>query len=79
MTHATDCSAVSPCEACSKMVRNAIDVRHEYSKALDILDELGSMPWMLKDVHNTTDNFWKIYEDLRGLRDEADRMIPRNY
>lgn len=79
MTHANDCSAVSPCEACSKMVYNAKEALHEYNKALEILDELGAMPWILKDVHNTTDNFWRIYEDLRGLRDEADRMIPRNY
>jgi len=77
MPHDKDCSAMIPCEACSQIIRNAQDVRHEYDRALEILEELGAMPWMLRDVHSTTDNFWRIYEDLRGLRNDADRMIPQ--
>jgi len=77
--HAKDCSAFDPCEACSQIISNAKDARHEYDKALEILEELGSMPWLIKDGGSKTEDFWKVYEDLRYLRDNADRRIPRDF
>ena len=77
MTHQSECMATGPCDNCQTIINNAIDARHEYNKALDILEELGSMPWVIKDAGVETADFWRVYEDLRNLRDEADRRIPR--
>lgn len=79
MPHAKDCSAMVPCDACSQVIRNAQDARHEYNRALEILDELGAMPWIVKDASrgDTTADFWRVYEALRELRNDADRLIPQ--
>jgi hypothetical protein len=77
MTHDKDCSAMTPCQTCSKDIGNAIYARQEYNRALEILEELGAMPWILRSAHNTSDEFWRVYENLRDLRDHADRLIPK--
>ena len=76
-THDQSCSWFSPCESCSVIVSYAEEARHEYNKALEILEELGSRPWVIQATGVETSDFWAVFEALRKLRDDADRKIPR--
>lgn len=80
MSHAKDCSSMVPCEACSQVIRNAQDARHAYAQAFAILDDLAGMPWLIKDANrdNSTKDFNRVYEALRDLHNEADRLIPQD-
>lgn len=74
------CSAVAPCEYCQGQIDNATEARHAYNKALEILDELAMTPWVIQSatIYNDTADFHRVYESLRNLRDQADRLIPSN-
>ncbi len=74
--HDTTCMATAPCEPCSAIISHAQEARHAYNKALDILEDLGSTPWVYQAGGVETADFWRVFEDLRNLRDEADRRIP---
>ena len=78
--HNPACSAFDPCDYCQGQIDNAIEARHAYNKALEILDELAMTPWVIESatIYNDTANFNRVYESLRNLRDEADRLVPSN-
>lgn len=81
MQHDKDCSAVIPCESCSQKIRNARIARNAYAQAFAILEDLAGMPWLIKDANrdNTTKDFNRVYDALRDLHNEADRLIPQPY
>jgi hypothetical protein len=68
--------ASGPCEPCSAIISHAQEASHAYNKALDILEDLGSTPWVYQAGGVETADFWSVFEALRNLRDIADRRIP---
>lgn len=71
-THASDCSAVSPCSICSDMLSNAREARHAYDSALAILDDLSASVLVTQgDVRA----FNRAYSALLDARDDFDRII----